>query len=453
MPGCGAMAYGPKGVAERTVSAMPDSVDDVSLSRAWAFVARLHAARSIHELQTVTHHGLLDLIPCDSVSFNWVAPGRLEATVHPQPSRAVLDHFEPMLAQRWRENPLAEHFRRTADARPLTWGDVTDVDEWRASAFFHDFYVPLGVWDQLGIRIPSRPGVVGGLVLNSRQAFKERDRAMLGLVGGHIALRLHVLGEASAHLDRRGSAGWNVVSVSHDRRVLAVGGETATDAGFREGQPLPEELRSLARLVPAGGTAPAANRTGGRDHPAGPVVAFMVAGWPGPDTVFLRAHGSVLRTRWIQTSWSRRTLATTGRGRAAAGRRSDQSADRLATGHQRRHGEEALPTDLRRPGGGQPRRSRGDARSDGRLIVARSVDHVTVTFFVACFARILRPSVSGGSLRPSRRVGIMKVTFKTPHLPPEDEAVLPQRQGQARLRVEPLQPRQRYVGTAQGATR
>ena len=71
-------------------------------------------------------------------------------------------------------------------------------------------------------------------------------------------------------------------------------GETATDAGFREGQPLPEELAQLlapdsSRPVgqPLPPTEPVVVTT-----PAGPVVAFMVAGWPGPDTVFVRAHSS-----------------------------------------------------------------------------------------------------------------------------------------------------------------
>ena len=183
------------------------------------------------------------------MSFNWVAPGQLHASIFPSPGRAVLDRFEPVLAQRWRENPLAEHFRRTADARPLTWADVTDVDAFRASSFFSDFYVPLGVWDQLGIRIPSPPGVVGGLVVNRSTSFGERDRAVLGLVGGHIGHRLHVLGEIAGVRQGLRGAGWDVISVGHDHRVVEVGGTTATDAGCRTGEVLPPVL---VELVEAG---------------------------------------------------------------------------------------------------------------------------------------------------------------------------------------------------------
>lgn len=288
---------GPMVVAASTLRLMTSTVDEADLTRVWAFVARLHAACHTDEIQAVTHHGLPDLVPCDSTSFNWVAPGQMHATTHPAPKRAVLDHFEPMLALRWRENPLAEHFRRTADSRPLTWGDVTDAGVWRASSFFQDFYVPLGVWDQLGIRIPSPPGVVGGLVLNSRESFTERDRAVLGLVGGHIAHRLHVLGEASAVRQGLLGAGWEVISVGQDHRVVAVGGATAIDEGCREGELVPAHLASLLKVDPdwpvGGPLPPTEPRT--LETSAGLVTAFVVPGWLGPHTVFIRvddAHGS-----------------------------------------------------------------------------------------------------------------------------------------------------------------
>ncbi len=270
---------------------MSRTVDDADLSRVWELVARVHAAQSADEVQAVTHRGLFDLVPCDSVSFNWVAPGQLRATIFPPPARAVLDRFEPVLARRWRENPLAEHFRRTADSRPLTWADVTDVEAFRASSFFTDFYLPLGVWDQLGIRIPSPPGVVGGLVISGSTSFGERDRAVLGLVGGHIGHRLHVLDEIAGVRQGLRGAGWDVVTVDHDLRVVEVGGTTATDAGCRTGEDLPPVLVDLvdagATGVAEGPHPPTEPRTVATS--AGPVTAFVVPGWPGPHTIFLRA--------------------------------------------------------------------------------------------------------------------------------------------------------------------
>ncbi|MDO5740817.1 MAG: LuxR C-terminal-related transcriptional regulator [Ornithinimicrobium sp.] len=275
---------------------MTSAVDDADLARVWAFVERVHAAGDTDEVQAITHLGLLDLVPCDSTSFNWVAPDQVHASIHPSPGRAELDHFQPMLARRWRENPLAEHFRRTADTRPLTWGDVTDAGVWRSSSFFQEFYAPLGVWDQLGIRIPSPPGVVGGLVLNSRESFTDRDRAVLGLVGGHIAHRLHVLGEVSAVRQGLRGAGWEVISVDHNHRVMAVEGATAIAEGCRESEPLPAPLTSLLEFDPAwpvgGPLPPTEPRT--LETSVGPVTAFVVRGWLGPHTVFLRVddvHG------------------------------------------------------------------------------------------------------------------------------------------------------------------
>ncbi len=211
----------------------------------------------------------------------------------------MLDRFEPMLASRWRENPLAEHFRRTADSRPLTWADVTDVDAWRASAFFADFYVPLGVWDQLGIRIPSPPGVVGGLVANSTGTFTDRDRAVLGLVGGHIAHHLHHVGDQSCVDRGLHHAGWDIVSVDHDRRVVATGGKTAVEAGCRPGQPLPTDLAELLEVAPGGvdGRTIPPSEPQSLETAAGPVSAFVVPGWPGPHTLFVRAEHPGRRLR------------------------------------------------------------------------------------------------------------------------------------------------------------
>ncbi len=278
---------------------MPRAADAADLSRVWDLVALVREARSTDEIIAITHRGLLELLPCDSVSFTWVAPGQLHSSTHPSPGKAVLERFEPMLASRWRENPLAEHFRRTADSRPLTWADVTDVEVWRASAFFSDFYVPLGVWDQLGIRIPSPPGAVGGLVANSTGTFTERDRAVLGLVGGHIAHHLHVVGDQGSVDRGLHRAGWDIVSVDHDQRVVAAGGRTAVAVGCRPGEPLPIELAGLLEVAPGGvdGSTMPPGEPRSLETAAGPVVAFVVPGWPGPHTVFLRAERPGSRPR------------------------------------------------------------------------------------------------------------------------------------------------------------
>lgn len=253
-------------------------------------VEDIRGATSLEDLTRRTSTHLLRLVPSDSVSFNWVAPGALHAVVEPPVPPRLSKILEPMLAARWRENPLAEHFRRTADVRPLTWDDVADRRLWRASALYHDLYQVLGVTDQLGVRLPSPPGVVGGLVLNRARSFDARDKMVLGLVGAHVALQMHTLAERA--VERLGPAhrGWGLVQV--DERDHVVGSSRAWDEryGIHVGDQLPGPL--VREMVPM--------RSRGREQVMTPheprevswetarATAVPIPGWCAPHTLLLR---------------------------------------------------------------------------------------------------------------------------------------------------------------------
>lgn len=211
-------------------------------------VEDIRGVTSLEDLTGRTSAHLLRLVPSDSVSFNWVAPGTLHTVVEPPVPHRLSEILEPILAARWRENPLAEHFRRTADVRPLTWDDVADRRVWRDSALYHDLYQVLGVTDQLGVRLPSPPGVVGGLVLNRAHSFDARDKVVLGLVGAHVALQMHTLAERAVQRPGPAQRGWGLVQV--DERDRVVGSSRAWDEryGIRLGESLPGPLaREMVR--------------------------------------------------------------------------------------------------------------------------------------------------------------------------------------------------------------
>lgn len=205
-------------------------------------VEDIRGVTSLEDLMGRTSAHLLRLVPSRSVSFNWVAPGALHTVVDPPVSPRLSQLLEPILAARWRENPLAEHFRRTADVRPLTWDDVSDRGVWRDSPLYHDLYEVLGVTDQLGVRLPSAPGVVGGLVLNRARSFDARDKVVLGLVGAHVALQLHTLAERAVEHAGPAQPGWGLIQVDDRHRVVGTSRAWDERYGIHVGESLPGPL-------------------------------------------------------------------------------------------------------------------------------------------------------------------------------------------------------------------
>ncbi|MEO7422691.1 MAG: LuxR C-terminal-related transcriptional regulator [Ornithinibacter sp.] len=275
---------------------MRGGLQQADLDRVWALAEEVEHASSVDVVMAITTRSLLDLLTAESISFNWVSKGRAYAIVHPALPTEMMEHFEPILGLRWRENPLAEHMRRTADCRPLRWCDVTDVDRWRGASFYREFYALLGVHDQMAIRVPSHPGVLGALVANSTRDFNERQRTILGLVGGHVAHRLHVLDDRAAQAAGAPGSGWDVVTVDDAGQIISVHGALVARLGVRVGQPLPRELAGLA----AGSrerTGTAATGPEGPSRPRGPRIVqssqgplvAVAPGWRGSHPLFLRA--------------------------------------------------------------------------------------------------------------------------------------------------------------------
>lgn len=160
------------------------------------------------------------LVPNDISSFNWMGPGRVDAVLRPELEAARFEALNAVFVDHWQENPLAQHFDRTGDTRALTWSDV-DVDlDWRSGLLFQGFYRPLGVTDQLVVRLPSTPGTVAGLACNRcGGAFDARDRALLTALGRQIVAHLGRMAEHSALREAFAERGWQTHLVDGTRLV------------------------------------------------------------------------------------------------------------------------------------------------------------------------------------------------------------------------------------------
>ncbi|MGK2948980.1 MAG: response regulator transcription factor [Acidimicrobiales bacterium] len=245
------------------------------------------------DLMAQTLRGLADLIPNDMASFNWMTTGSVSAMLRPEIASAEFDRLNAVLIQHWHENPLARHFERTGDTRALTWTDVEVDPSWRDGALYQGLYVPLGVTQQMVVRLPSPPGTVAGLALNrTREPFDQRDRDLLTLVGRQIGAMLGSTSERTAMRTMLNQQGWRSMLADDHGRIID--GPVGTDSEHDE---IASIIRTILRRT-------VGDRRGGRLAPTDPEdvewqgarVAVVVA--PAavpPHVVFVRPAGTIRR--------------------------------------------------------------------------------------------------------------------------------------------------------------
>lgn len=186
--------------------------------------------------------GVAGLIPNDTASFNWMTTGKVSAVLRPQLPASDFERFNAVLATHWHENPLARHFERTADTRALTWTDVEVDRTWRDGPLFRGLYEPLGVSEQMVVRLPSPPGTVAGLALNRAETpFDRRDRDVLTLMGRHIGALLATVAERAAMRTILAYHGWQSILVDDGGRTL--------DGPFGSGPELGEMAASIRTIL------------------------------------------------------------------------------------------------------------------------------------------------------------------------------------------------------------
>lgn len=167
------------------------------------------------------------IIPSISASFNWFAHGRLDFLVHPPFPPEDIPRFERVMIKNWQQNPLVAHFRATEDARALRWSDLADQTEWYRSPLYREFYLPLGIKDQLGLRMPSPLGVAAALVVNGAHPFDDRDAAVLSRLGHSVFEQLRAFDDREALRGALHGLGWSTLTVNDDGGVI---GDTSEDS-------------------------------------------------------------------------------------------------------------------------------------------------------------------------------------------------------------------------------
>lgn len=172
-------------------------------------IHEIDGASSSDETMNRTLHLIADLIPNDWASFNWMTVGAVSAVLYPTLGADLFEELNAVIADHWLENPLAQHFERTGDTRALTWTDVEVDRSWRNGELYQQFYVPLGVTQQLVVRLPSMPGTVAGLAVSrAQQPFDQRDRDVLTLLGRHVGVLLVSKAELAAMRSLLDDHGW-----------------------------------------------------------------------------------------------------------------------------------------------------------------------------------------------------------------------------------------------------
>ncbi len=230
------------------------------------------------------------LIDSDVTSFNWMAPGRVAALLHPALPPDEFAEMSAIFAEHWQENPLAAYFERTADTRALTWDDVEVDSSWRSGALFRDFFVPMGVNHQLAVRLPSPPGTVAGLACNRASVpFDARDRMVLTTFGRHVFAHLGSMTEHASLRAALGQRGWRTVLVDADSRLAGAGG---ADVAVTDGEYLCGPLHALVERQLAMAAGDGALVPGDPDEvvlTAGRFAAFVVPSTMPPYLVFYRS--------------------------------------------------------------------------------------------------------------------------------------------------------------------
>lgn len=182
---------------------------------------------------------LAELIRCDGLAYSEVTgdpPRVVGGTTYPP--GAYLDAL-PVFDAHQHEHPALPVLTARAEGRLcLAVSDLPDLDRFRRSALYTDFYRPLGVRDQLLAVVALGPGRRAVFVLNrSRVGFGRRDRALLDLLLPHLeracAHGLHVA-QLQARLARPtdappGSTDRLDALTSREREVLERLAHGATD--------------------------------------------------------------------------------------------------------------------------------------------------------------------------------------------------------------------------------
>jgi DNA-binding CsgD family transcriptional regulator len=185
---------------------------------------------------------LQDMLPSDYISLNQVAsePGRNWSVVQPPVSAAHFATYYRLAAQ----NPLADHFLRTRDGRPLRVSDIVTPEQFHATDLYREFYAPLQIEYQIAWALPSDDQHILAIALSRREHdYTDLERQFLTVARPYLiqayrnaldytnrseptphgpdetALAALGLTPTQAHILRLLSVGRSITDIAHDLHV------------------------------------------------------------------------------------------------------------------------------------------------------------------------------------------------------------------------------------------
>ncbi|MEZ5102375.1 MAG: LuxR C-terminal-related transcriptional regulator [Thermoleophilia bacterium] len=131
------------------------------------------------------------LVPCDSISYNEVAPDEGRAVVALEPAALRFEGDVEAFARLMPQHPVIMWSQRTGDGRAMRLSDFLSQAELHELDLYREVFRPLATEYQMSVGLPMPPPTIVGVALNRLATdFDERDRAVLNLARPHLA-RIH----------------------------------------------------------------------------------------------------------------------------------------------------------------------------------------------------------------------------------------------------------------------
>jgi DNA-binding CsgD family transcriptional regulator len=124
-------------------------------------------------------------LPSDYISLNEVSanPGQNWSIVEPPLSADQHDTYYSLAVQ----NPLAAHFLRTRDGRPLRLSDIVTPGQFHATDLYQEFYAPLQVEHQIAFALPSDDRHILAIALSRcDHDYTDAERDLLTIARPHL---------------------------------------------------------------------------------------------------------------------------------------------------------------------------------------------------------------------------------------------------------------------------
>lgn len=232
-----------------------DRLPNSTLLAALNFVREINAAVSDGGLRPSVVAGLSRLVACDRVNFNEIDFSADRRTIVPTPLPPWWSRYGDLYREYMTEHPL---WRRLSMHRPVAFSDGDYVASWKSSTLYNEYFLPLGVKQQLSVLAHKSGTECVGIGFNrTHGTFTPRERALVELVVPHItcaygtALALAAKAGAPAGVGSEAEAvrPRHVVTVSPDGKTLqtlSAGVRELLGAyfyvSFRDGDRLPDEV-------------------------------------------------------------------------------------------------------------------------------------------------------------------------------------------------------------------